>query len=111
MLFRKSEHLGKIAIQELDYLPKKQEQATETDGKLDSSDRSQETKDKQTITKQSTPAATEESKEDQEMYRLFKKMYGLDNKKELLKDLEAVYYKHLNQSLRDQLSEKPEAPK
>ena len=59
------------------------------------------------MTRGSTLVAKEESEEDQKMYRLFKKMYGLDNKKELVKDLEAVYYKHLNQSLRDQLSEKP----
>ena len=34
LVFRKSEHLGKRAILELDYPPEKQDQATEADGKL-----------------------------------------------------------------------------
>ena len=63
------------------------------------------------MTLRSTLAAKEDSKEDQEIYKLVRKMYDLGNKQRLLKGLQRLYDEEIKEQLRGDHSEKPEAPK
>ena len=73
----------------------------------DDPDRRVETKDKQTMTERSALPGNKDCKGDQEMYKLFKKFYGLPNKERVIKVLSQVYEDEMNHYLTDQPSVQP----